>query len=96
MRSDLAVYLVVARIFETDPNTVLGWLVEAADHLEAFSRYFLHDLHVEQVQMDQYQLCGEVKSRLSPTCLGDRAPGQHLMQTRNGLASAVGAVPGLP
>jgi hypothetical protein len=23
----------VARVFEVDPNTVLGWLVEAADHL---------------------------------------------------------------
>jgi hypothetical protein len=33
----------VARIFETDPNTVLGWLVEAAEHLEAFSRYYLRD-----------------------------------------------------
>jgi IS1 family transposase len=43
----------VARVFEADPNTVLGWLVEAADHLEAFSRYFLHDVDVEQVQMDE-------------------------------------------
>lgn len=43
----------VARVFETDPNTVLGWLVEAADHLEAFSRHFLRDLDVEQVQMDE-------------------------------------------
>jgi hypothetical protein len=39
----------VARVFEVAPNTVLGWLVEAADHLEAFSRYFLRDLAVEQV-----------------------------------------------
>jgi transposase-like protein len=37
----------VARVFETDPNTVLLWLVEAADHLEAFSRHFLHDLEIE-------------------------------------------------
>jgi IS1 family transposase/transposase-like protein len=43
----------VARVFETDPNTVLSWLVEAAEHLEAFCRYHLHDLHVEQVQMDE-------------------------------------------
>ena len=43
----------VARVFETDPNTVLGWLMEAADHLEAFSRHFLRDLDVEQVQMDE-------------------------------------------
>jgi hypothetical protein len=42
----------VARVFEVDPNTVLGWLVEPADHLEAFSHHFLHDLDVEQVQMD--------------------------------------------
>src|SRR5262245_58203962 len=43
----------VARVFETDPTTVLGWLVEAADHLEACSRHFLRDLDVEQVQMDE-------------------------------------------
>jgi IS1 family transposase len=43
----------VARVFEVDPNTVLTWLVEAAEHLEAFSRYFLHDVDVEQVQMDE-------------------------------------------
>ena len=35
----------VARVFETDPPTGLGWLVEAADHLEAFSRYHVRDLH---------------------------------------------------
>jgi transposase-like protein len=28
----------VARVCEVDPNTVLRWLVEAAEHLEAFSR----------------------------------------------------------
>src|ERR671926_1904601 len=27
------------RVFEADPNTVLGWLVQAADQLRAFSRY---------------------------------------------------------
>jgi hypothetical protein len=43
----------VARVFEVDPNTVLGWLVEAADHLQTFSRYFLHDVHVTQVQLDE-------------------------------------------
>src|SRR6266536_1430148 len=35
-----------ARVFEVDPNTVLGWLVDAADQLQAFSKYFLHDLHI--------------------------------------------------
>jgi IS1 family transposase/transposase-like protein len=43
----------VARVFEVDPNTVLAWLVEAAEHLEAFSRHFLRDIDVEQVQMDE-------------------------------------------
>jgi IS1 family transposase len=52
----------VARVFEVDPNTVLGWLVEAAEHLEAFSRYHLCNLHVEQVQMDElFALLSAVK-----------------------------------
>src|SRR5262249_19909818 len=42
-----------ARVFEVDPNTVLHWLVEAADQLQAFSRYFLCDLHVRQRQLDE-------------------------------------------
>src|SRR5262249_49388032 len=52
----------VARVFETDPNTILGWLLEAADHLKAFSRHFVHDLDVEQVQMDElFALLSAVK-----------------------------------
>src|SRR6266446_5484378 len=43
----------VARVFEVDPNTVLQWLVEVADHLKAFSQYFLHDVRVTQVQLDE-------------------------------------------
>jgi len=42
-----------ARVCEIDPNTVLGWLVEAAEHLHAFSAYFLHELHLTQVQLDE-------------------------------------------
>src|SRR5215813_11710209 len=41
-----------ARVFEVDPNTVLQWFVEAAEHLRAFSRHFLHDMHVNQGQLD--------------------------------------------
>jgi IS1 family transposase len=52
-----------ARVFEVDPNTVLQWLVEAAEQLRAFSHYFLHDLHVSQVQMDElYALLSAVKA----------------------------------
>jgi hypothetical protein len=42
-----------ARVFEIDPNTVLGWLVEAAEQLKAFSAYFLHELQLNQVQLDE-------------------------------------------
>jgi hypothetical protein len=35
-----------ARVCEVDPTTVLGWLVEAAEQLQAFSTYFLHDVHI--------------------------------------------------
>jgi hypothetical protein len=53
----------VARVFEVDPNTVLQWLVEAADHLKAFSQYFLHDVRVTQVQLDElFALLSAVKA----------------------------------
>src|SRR5689334_4836773 len=42
-----------ARVFEVAPNTVLQWRVEAAEHLRAFSAYFLCDLHLEQLQLDE-------------------------------------------
>ena len=42
-----------ARVFGVDPNTVLQWLVEAADQLRAFSQHFLHDVGVRQVQLDE-------------------------------------------
>jgi IS1 family transposase len=51
-----------ARVCEVDPNTVLQWLVEAADQLRAFSTYFLHDLHLHQVQLDElYAVLSAVK-----------------------------------
>jgi IS1 family transposase len=42
-----------ARVFEVAPNTVLQWLVEAAEQLQAFSQYVLHDVRVQQVQLDE-------------------------------------------
>jgi hypothetical protein len=51
-----------ARVFEIDPNTVLSWLVEAAEQLRAFAQYFLHDLHLTQVQLDElYAVLSAVK-----------------------------------
>src|SRR5215475_2557027 len=48
----------VARVFDVDPNTVLVWLSEAADQLEAFSHHLLRAVHVKHVQLDE--LCAWV------------------------------------
>jgi transposase-like protein/IS1 family transposase len=51
-----------ARVFEVDPNTVLQWLVEAAEQLRAFSQHFLHDVRGQQVQLDElFALLSAVK-----------------------------------
>src|SRR5262252_4406722 len=42
-----------ARGFEVDPNTVLQWLLEAAEQLRAFSQHFLQGIRVRQVQLDE-------------------------------------------
>ena len=53
----------VARVFEVDPTTVLAWLMEVADHAVAFSRYFMHDVRVAQVQLDElFALLSAVKA----------------------------------
>jgi hypothetical protein len=53
----------VARVFEVDPNTVLAWLVEVAEHAAAFSHYVLHDVWVTQVQLDElFALLSAVKT----------------------------------
>jgi IS1 family transposase len=52
-----------ARVFEVAPNTVLHWLGEAAEQLRAFSAYFLCDLHVEQLQLDElYAVLRDLKA----------------------------------
>jgi IS1 family transposase len=52
-----------ARVFEVDPNTVLQWLVEAAEQLQAFTRYFLCDVHVTQLQLDElYAVIRDLKT----------------------------------
>ena len=60
-----------ARVFEMDPNTVLQWLVEAAEQLQAFSAYFLCDMHINQLQLDELYAVlrgvkdGEISARAS-------------------------------
>jgi IS1 family transposase len=51
-----------ARVFEVDANTVLHWLVEAAEQRAAFSASLLCDLHVKQLQLDElYAVLSAVK-----------------------------------
>jgi IS1 family transposase len=51
-----------ARVFEVEANTVLQWLVEAAEQLRALSQHFLHDVRVRQVQLDElFALLSAVK-----------------------------------
>src|SRR5438128_1781779 len=52
-----------ARVFEVDANTVLQWLVEAAEQLRTFSHYLLCDVHVEQLQLDElYAVLRDLKA----------------------------------
>src|SRR5262245_41567691 len=52
-----------ARVFEVEANTVLQWLVAAAEQLRAFSAYFLCDLHVKQLQLDElYAVLRDLKA----------------------------------
>jgi IS1 family transposase len=49
-------------VFEVDANTVLQWLVEAAEQRRAFSQHFLQDVRVRQVQLDElFALLSAVK-----------------------------------
>jgi len=69
-----------ARVFGVDPNEVLDWLRQAAHHLEAVSRYLLHDLQVSQVQMDElYALISRVGEGSAE---GEDMP-THLRQRRS-------------
>jgi IS1 family transposase/transposase-like protein len=43
----------IARVFEVDKDTVLGWLAEAAKHSETVIGYMVHNLEPTQVQMDE-------------------------------------------
>src|SRR5262245_6715284 len=52
-----------ARVFEVAPKTVLQWLAEAAEQLRAFAAYFLCDLHLEQLQLDElYAVLRDLKA----------------------------------
>ena len=73
-----------AQVFEVDPNTVLAWLVEAAEQLRAFSWYFLCDLHINQVQLDElYAVLRAVKDGAlrADEAIQRLEPSQHWVRT---------------
>ena len=52
-----------ARVCEVAPNTVLQWLVEAAEQRRAFAAYCLCEVHVNQGQLEElYAVLREVKA----------------------------------
>jgi IS1 family transposase len=79
----------VARVFEVDPNTVLAWLMEVADHAAAFSRYFLHDVRATQVQLDElFALLSAVKAGE----VSDAEAIQHLSRSSDWVWGAIDPV----
>ena len=63
-----------ARVFGIDANTVLQWLVEAAEQLHAFCDYFLRELQLTQVQLD------ELYAVLSAVRAGDLSEAEAMEQ----------------
>jgi hypothetical protein len=63
-----------ARVCEVDPNTVLSWLVEAAGQLQTFSAYFLRDVKLGQVQLDELYAVLRAVPAICPSRAGYRSP----------------------
>src|SRR4029453_7450766 len=64
-----------ARGFEVDPNTVLQWLVEAAEQLQAFSPYFPREVALRRVSRSPHWVwvaMGPVTKLLLAIDVGDR------------------------
>src|SRR4029434_9802716 len=75
-----------ARVFEVVPNTVLAWLMEAAEPLRAFARYCLCDVHVEQVQLDELSA---VRRDLKAGAISDDEAMERLERSRDWVWTAM-------
>jgi hypothetical protein len=75
-----------ARVFEVDPNTVLHWLMEATEQLRAFAQYFLHDLHLTQVQLDELYA---VLSALKDGTMNEEGAIEHLSRSPHWVWAAI-------
>ena len=78
-----------ARVFEVAPNTVLYWLGEAAEQLQAFSASCLCDGHVRQLQLDElYAVLRSVKAGE----ISEEKALQRLERSRHGVGTAIDPV----
>src|SRR5215510_13732873 len=75
-----------ARVFEVAPNTVLQWLVEAAEQLRAFAAYFLCHIHLEQLQLDElYAVLRDLKA----SAISDEEASQRLERSPSWVGTAM-------
>ncbi len=57
----------VARATGYDKNTICRWLKRAAEHCQEVNEYFLHDLQLTQVQIDEiWTFCKKTKKCKHP------------------------------
>jgi transposase-like protein len=57
----------VARATGHDKNTICRWLKRAAEHCHEVNEYFLHNLHLTQVQIDEiWAFCKKTKKCKHP------------------------------
>jgi hypothetical protein len=75
-----------ARVFEVDPHTVLPWLMEATEQRRAFAQYFLHDLHLTQVQLDELDA---VLSALQDGTISEEGATERLSRSPHGVWAAL-------
>ena len=78
-----------ARGFEVAPNTVLDWLVEAAEQRTAFSASFLCELHVTQWQLDEWYA---VRSALKAGTMREAKAIKRLSRSSHGVWVAIAPV----
>jgi hypothetical protein len=79
----------VARGFEVDPQTVLAWLVDVAEHATAFAPSFLHDVRVTQVPLDA--LCA-FRSAVKAGAVTERDALTRLSRSPHGVWTAMDPV----
>jgi hypothetical protein len=74
------------RVFGIDANTVRQWLGEAAEQLHTFSDYFLRELHIQQIQLDELYA---VLSAVRDGALSEAEAGEQLSRSPHWVWTAI-------